>query len=134
MTPAAMIEQELAAAEAAWQGSNDGKARVCARRAVARATEVWLARLPLPRWHGDAMGHLRQIQQDVILPLPIRQAAERLSTPVTRQHTSPFTEGPIAERETHHCPSRQPHFGQRATSQSPTSFSRVAWLILKCAR
>lgn len=97
MTPAAMIEQELAAAEAAWQGSNDGKTRVCARRAVARATEVWLARLPLPRWHGDAMGHLRQIQQDVTLPLPIRQAAERLSTPVTRQHTSPFTEGPIAD-------------------------------------
>ena len=32
MTPAAMIEQELAAAEAALQGSNDGKARVCARR------------------------------------------------------------------------------------------------------
>ena len=97
MTPAALIEEELAAAQAAQQGSNDGKARVCARRAVALATNAWLARLPLPRWHGDAMAHLRQIQQDASFPLPIRQAAERLSTPVTNQHTAPFTTDPIAD-------------------------------------
>jgi hypothetical protein len=36
-------------------------------------------------------------QQDASLPLPIRQAAERLSTPVTRQHTAPFTTDPIAD-------------------------------------
>jgi hypothetical protein len=76
MTPAAQIEQELAEAEAARQNSNDGKARVCARRAVALAAETWLARLPLPQWRGDAMKHLRQIQQDVSFPLPIRKAAE----------------------------------------------------------
>ena len=97
MTPAALIEEELAAAQAAQQDSNDGKARVCARRAVALATNAWLARLPLPRWHGDAMAHLRQIQQDASFPLPIRQAAERLSTPVTNQHTAPFTTDPIAD-------------------------------------
>jgi hypothetical protein len=97
MTQAALIEQELAAAEAARQDSNDGKARVCARRAVALAIEAWLAHLPIPRWHGDAMAHLRQIQQDASFPLPIRQAAERLSTPVTRQHTAPFTTDPIAD-------------------------------------
>jgi hypothetical protein len=97
MTPAALIEQELAAAQAAQQNSNDGKARVCARRAVAIATEAWLARLPLPRWRGDAMEHLRQIQQDASFPLPIRQAAERLSSPVTRQHTTPFTTDPVAD-------------------------------------
>jgi len=97
MTQAALIEEELAAAEAARQDSNDGKARVCARRAVALATEAWLARLPIPRWRGDAMAHLRQIQQDESFPLPIRQAAERLSTPVTRQHAAPFTINPIAD-------------------------------------
>ena len=97
MTPAALMEQELAAAEAARQNSNDGKARVCARRAVARATEAWLARLPHPRWHGDAMAHLRQIQQDTSFPLPIRQAAERLRTSVTRQHAAPFTTDPVAD-------------------------------------
>ena len=97
MTPAALIEQELAAAEVARQISNDGKERVCARRAVALATEAWLARLPLPRWRGDALAHLRQIQQDASFPLLIRQAAERLSTSVTRQHTAPFTADPIAD-------------------------------------
>ena len=92
-----LIEQELAAAQVAQQDGNHGKARVCARRAVALATEGWLARLPDPPWQGDAMEHLRHIQQDASLPLPIRQAAERLSTPVTRQHTAPFTTDPIAD-------------------------------------
>ena len=93
----ALIERELAAAEAARQERNDGKARVCARRAVAHAAETWLARLPIPRWRGDAMGHLRHIQQDASFPLLIRQAAERLSTPVTHQHTAPFTTDPVAD-------------------------------------
>ena len=97
MTPTALIEQELAAAQAAQQDSNDGKARVCARRAVAHATEAWLARLPLLRWRGDAMEHLRQIQQGASFPLPIRQAAERLITSVTRQHAGPFTTDPVAD-------------------------------------
>ena len=97
MTPAALIEQELAAAEAAQHDGNDGKARVCARRAVARATEVWIARLPSSPWHGDAMARLRHIQQDASFPLPIRQAAERLSTSVTRQHATPFTTDPVAD-------------------------------------
>ena len=97
MTWAAQIEQELAAAETARQDSNDGKARVCARRAVALATEAWLTRLPLPRWRGDAMEHLRKIQQDASFPRPIRQAAERLSTSVIRQFTAPFTTDPVAD-------------------------------------
>ena len=97
MTPAVLIEQELAAAQAAQQDGNHGKARVCARRAVARATEAWLARLPFPRWRGDAMAHLLQIQQDASFPLSIRQAAERLSTPVTRQHAAPFPMDPVAD-------------------------------------
>jgi hypothetical protein len=97
MTPTALIEQELAAAEAARRDSNDGKARVCARRAVALATEAWLARLPLPQWRGDAITHLRQIQLDESFPLPIRQAAERLRTSVARQHQAPFTTDPIAD-------------------------------------
>ncbi|HSL03214.1 MAG TPA: hypothetical protein VK901_06725 [Nitrospiraceae bacterium] len=97
MTPAALIEQELEAAQAAQAGNNDGKARVCARRAVAHAIEAWIARLPVPRWRGDAMAHLRQIHEDASFPLPIRQAAERLSTPVTRQHAAPFTTDPVAD-------------------------------------
>lgn len=93
----ALIAHELAAAEAAWKEANEGKARVCARRAVALATEAWLARLPAPPWHGDAMKHLRQIQQLTSFPLPIRQAAERLSTTVSRRDAAPFTTDPIGD-------------------------------------
>jgi hypothetical protein len=97
MQRSALIERELAAAEAAWKDDNDGKARVCARRAVARAAEEWLERRPTARWHGDAMEHLRQIQQDESFPLSIRQAAERLSTKVTHRQTAPFTTDPISD-------------------------------------
>lgn len=114
MTPAALIEQELAAAEAARQNNNEGKARVCARRAVALATEAWLGQLSLPRWRGDAMTHLRQIQHDASFPLPIRQAAERLSTPVTRQHESPFTTDPVADARLIIT-----HFGHTTSNSAP---------------
>ncbi len=97
MTQTALIERELAAAEAALKDANDGKARVCARRAVALATEAWLERLPVKKWRGDAMEYLRQIQQDSSFPLPIRQAAERLSTAVPKQHAAPFTTDPIGD-------------------------------------
>ncbi|MEO6308045.1 MAG: hypothetical protein ABIO96_08080 [Nitrospiraceae bacterium] len=97
MTLVALIEQELATAEAAQLDGNDGKARVCARRAVGHATEAWISQLPSPKWHGDAMAYLQHIQQDASFPLPIRQAAERLSTPVTNQHAAPFTADPVAD-------------------------------------
>jgi len=91
------IERELAAAGAAIQAGNDGKARVCARRAVGLAAEAWLARHQDRQWRGDAMEYLRQIQQDAIFPASIREAAERLSTPVPKQHEASFTADPIAD-------------------------------------
>lgn len=97
MKRAALIEQELAVAEAAWKDAHEGRARVCARRAVALATDWWLDRLHVRRWSGDAMEHLRQIQQDASFPLPIREAAERLSTPVTQRHAAPFSTDPISD-------------------------------------
>ena len=97
MKRAALIEQELAVAEAAWKAANEGKARVCARRAVGLATDWWLDRLPVRRWRGDAMEHLRQIQRQPSFPLPVRQAAERLSTPVPRRDAAPFTTEPLAD-------------------------------------
>ena len=91
------IEKELAMAEAAVREANEGKARVCARRAVALAAEASLERFPRPGCRGDAMHHLRQIQQEESFPLPIRQAAERLSTKIAQQDRAPFTSNPIAD-------------------------------------
>ncbi len=97
MSHATLIDQELIAAQVAWKAGNEGKARVCARRAVALAAESWSARLAEPRWRGDAMDHLRRIQQHASFPLSIREAAERLSTAVTKRHAAPFTSDPISD-------------------------------------
>lgn len=97
MEHAELIEQELSAGEAAWQVANDGKARVCARRAVALASEAWLARHSDQAGRMDAMAHLRRIQADESFPPSIRQAAERLTTTVTRRESAPFTSDPIGD-------------------------------------
>ncbi len=95
MADADLVEQELSAAEAAWKIGNDGKARVCARRAVALAHEAWLARHSIQTGSLDAMGHLRRIQTDESVPHSVRQAAERLTTSVTRRDCAPFTSNPM---------------------------------------
>ena len=95
-----LIEQELSTGEAAWKMGNDGRARVCARRAVALADDAWLARHSIQARRMDAMAHLRRIQEDESLPPSIRQAAERLTTSVTRRDAAPFTTDPIADART----------------------------------
>jgi hypothetical protein len=97
MDPASPIDRELAAAEKAWLKGNQGKARVCARRAVVLAGEEWLTRHSRAPWHGDEMAYLRRIQFEDSLPLCARQAAERLTTPVPRRDSSPFTIDPIGD-------------------------------------
>ena len=97
MDPASSIDRELAVAEKAWLNGNQGKARVCARRAVAIGVEAWLARHPRTAWHGDALAYLRGIQLDRSFPLYVRQAAERLTTSVPRRGSLPFTSDPIGD-------------------------------------
>jgi hypothetical protein len=94
-----LITLELAAAVAARNAGNEGKARVCARRAVALADEAWLARQVQPVWSGDAMAHLRRIQQSASFPPSVRRAAERLTTAVTRRQTAPYTTDPVGDAE-----------------------------------
>ena len=87
----------MSSAEEDLKIGNEGKARVCARRAVALADESWLAKQSDQPFRGDALAHLRRIQQDLSLPLSIRQAAERLSTAVIRKDSDPFTTDPIGD-------------------------------------
>lgn len=91
-----LTEQELAAAEEAWKSGYDGKARVCARRAVALADEAWLAKQSVQPFRGDAMTHLRRIQQDHSLSVSLRDAAKHLSMTVTQKDIAPFSTDPIS--------------------------------------
>lgn len=92
-----LIEQELTAAEVALKTGNDGRARVCARRAVALANEAWLAQHAPQAFRGDALAHLRRIQGDGSFPPDVREAAERLSTAVTQKDSAPFSTDPIGD-------------------------------------
>ena len=89
------VDQELRAAEVAWNAGNEGKARVCARRAVALAAASWAAGVGQAPWTGDAMEQLRRIQQHAAFPVSVREAAERLSTAVTKRNAVPFTIDPL---------------------------------------
>ena len=91
------IEQELAKAAEGIQNGNNGLARVCARRAVALAVQQWVERSEKKVWPGDAMHQLRKIQEETTVPLPVREAAQRLLTKVTDQAQSPMTTDPIAD-------------------------------------
>lgn len=97
MSDSVRIDRELSAAKSAWAQGQEGKARVCARRAVALADRAWLAAAGNALWQGDAMAHLRRIQQHQEFPLPVREAAERLTTAITRRHDAPFTTDPVSD-------------------------------------
>lgn len=91
------IEQEFAKATEGLQSENDGLARVCARRAVAIASQHWAEQRNLPDWQGDAMHQLHRIQEETTFPYSVREAAQRLLTKVTEQAQSPMTTDPITD-------------------------------------
>ncbi|MDT3779274.1 hypothetical protein PJI16_17045 [Nitrospira sp. MA-1] len=97
MNRSEQIEYELTKAAMGLQDGNDGLARVCARRAVALASQHWAEERNLPTWKGDAMHHLRQIQGEKTLPVSVRAAAQRLLTKVTEQTQLPMTTDPITD-------------------------------------
>jgi hypothetical protein len=96
----AQIKKELATADQAKKAGNEGMVRVCARRAAAVAITFWLQFNPRKGWGVDAMNQLRSLALDDSLPLPVREAAQRLKTKVTAQFTSPFTGDPIQDSRT----------------------------------
>jgi hypothetical protein len=97
MNRSEQIEQELIKAAKGLQNGNEGLARVCARRAVALASQQWAEQQNLATWKGDAMHHLRQIQEEMTFPLTVRAAAQRLLTKVTEQTQLPMTTDPVTD-------------------------------------
>jgi hypothetical protein len=87
---AEQIERELAQAQRARAAGNEGRARVCARRAAGWAIRAWYQRRGDARWRGDALTQLKRLQADEAAPQPIRAAAERLTATVDFDHALPF--------------------------------------------
>jgi hypothetical protein len=92
-----LIEKEFAVADQALKIGNDGKVRVCARRAAGAAIAYWLQSNPRSGWGLDAMTRLHHLQLDASLPHNVRDAAVRLTTKITEQFATSFATSPIED-------------------------------------
>ena len=93
------IEKEFAAAREALQSGNDGKARVCSRRAAGHAIRWFLERHSEKKWGADAMNQLSHLRDDASFPVNVRDAATRLTTKISDRFTYPFTTNPIDDAQ-----------------------------------
>jgi hypothetical protein len=91
------IDVELTRAKKALEEGNIGMARVCARRACGNAISFWLEDNPRQGYGESAMNQLRSIQSNDTVPKEVKDAAERLTTHVTNQSDSPFSDEPITD-------------------------------------
>lgn len=90
-------EAELERARAARQAGNEGRARVCARRAAGRALQAYYRQLSGSAWVGDALAQLNRLKADEAMPPALRARAARLTTVVDFHHRLPFPEDPLAD-------------------------------------
>ena len=93
------IEQELATAREAQSAGNNGKARVCARRAAGVAITWYLTRFTDKKWEQDALRQLLRLRDDDTFPQEVRQAAQRLATKISDQFRYPFSTDPLRDAQ-----------------------------------
>jgi len=91
------IEHEFAVAQEARAIGNDGKVRVCARRASGCAIRYWLQDHPRSKYGRDALNQLRAVIRDQGISQEVRSAARRLSARITDQFISQYTTDPIED-------------------------------------
>ena len=91
------IDVELKRAKKAVEEGNIGMARVCVRRACGISISFWLEDNPRQGYGESAMNQLRSVQSEDTVPKEVKDAAERLTTHITNQSDSPFTDDLIAD-------------------------------------
>jgi HEPN domain-containing protein len=91
------IQAEFERAAQARQRSNEGQARVCARRAAGIAVREYLARRGIHPPSTSAYDLLNLIQKDPLLPSGLRQIAEHLTVRVTEEFKLPVDADLVAE-------------------------------------
>jgi len=91
------IRAELDRARAALSEGNDGKARVCARRAAGVVLAAHYRSKGEGEWSGDAQTLLGKAASDEALSPGGREAAARLTTSVTQRDSGPFSTDPVAD-------------------------------------
>jgi len=94
------IEVELELAQAARGVGNEGRARVCARRAAGLAAGAYLERHagnPSGRNAHEALRHLARLES---LPDSLRAAARRLTVRVDQDFKLPHAQDPLEDART----------------------------------
>jgi hypothetical protein len=91
------IERELVTAGEAFQSGNNGKGRVCARRAAGFALTWYLSLHPRQGWGTNAMTQLLKLKDDPLFPQKVRDAAARLTARITEQFSYPFETSPLED-------------------------------------
>ena len=88
--PVAAIVAELQMAATARSGGNEGKARVCARRAAGWAIRGWMERRGVRQRGQSAHRYLEGAKLDRSLPAHIRTAAAHLVIRINEDHVLPI--------------------------------------------
>ncbi len=91
------ITREIRAAEEARRTGNEGRARVCARRATGWALAWFLTSHPRPAWKSDALSRLLAAGSDPDFPAGVQEACLRLAARVTGSFQYPAGADPIAD-------------------------------------
>lgn len=90
-----LVTEEFAGAQTARQQGNEGRARVCARRAAGFAI-AWLLTSRGQRVRDtDALNLLKNLDADESIPLGVREAAKRLMTKLNSNFTYAFSTDPL---------------------------------------
>lgn len=91
------VAREMAMADEARAAGNEGRARVCARRAAGMAARHHLEQAGAPPRSRSALDALRRLAEIEDLPAPLLEAASRLTTRVTQVHDLPHAQDPLAD-------------------------------------
>jgi hypothetical protein len=98
MTPTDLdIEAELQKAEYARQAGNEGRARVCARRAAGMVARNFLTRHRVRMGDKSAYAALQALAEFPDLSPDLRMAAQHLTTRLTQAFTLPVDADLIAD-------------------------------------
>lgn len=91
------IEKEFEQAQQARANNNEGRARVCARRAAGIAIRDYLTRKGIPIPSKSAPDLLNLIKEEALLPPDLKLVADHLTLRVTEEFKLPIDVDLIAE-------------------------------------
>jgi HEPN domain-containing protein len=91
------IEKELTVAYESFRVGQEGRTRVCARRAAGEAIAWYVEKYGCSGWGRDVISRLTRLKNETSFPEEIRSAANRLSARITDRFSYPSPYNPIED-------------------------------------